>query len=167
MTTTAALDRLYREQGPAVLRRARQILQDDEEARDALQEIFLSLADHPTFEERGGTTAWFYLRTTHFCLNRLRDNKNRARLRSVRADAQPLTAPARGENVAVARDVLARLSPELAEVAVYYHCDEMTQDEIAALLACSRRHVGHLLERLRGALGGAVTDGPGTVSRCG
>jgi RNA polymerase sigma-70 factor (ECF subfamily) len=144
----ALLDRLYREHGPAVLRRARQILQDEDEARDALQEIFLLLANHPTFEQRGGTTAWFYTRTTHFCLNRLRDNKNRARLRLERGEQLPVSAPARGENVVLARDVLAHLPIELAEVAVYYHCDEMTQDEIAVLMGCSRRHVGHLLERL-------------------
>jgi RNA polymerase sigma-70 factor, ECF subfamily len=154
----ALLDRLYREQGPAVLRRARQILQDDEEARDALQEIFLSLANHSTFEQRGGTTSWFYLRTTHFCLNRLRDNKNRARLRLERAERLPLSAPARGENLVLARDVLAQLPLELAEVAIYFHCDEMTQDEIAALLGCSRRHVGHLLERLHDTM---------RMSRCG
>jgi len=148
MRNAALLDRLYREHGPAVLRRARQILQDEEEARDALQEIFLSLADHPTFEQRSGTTAWFYTRTTHFCLNRLRDNKNRARLRLERGEQLPISAPARGENVVLARDVLTRLPPELAEVAIYYHCDEMTQDEIAVLMGCSRRHVGHLLERL-------------------
>ena len=143
------LERLYREQAPAVLRRARPILRDDDEARDALQEIFLSLVNNPSFEERGGTTAWFYTRTTNFCLNRLRDDKNRARLRQVKGDLSDITAPARGEAVVLARDVLARLPPQLAEVAVYYYCDEMTHDEIAALLGCSRRHVGHLVERLR------------------
>jgi RNA polymerase sigma-70 factor (ECF subfamily) len=144
----ALLEQLYREQGPAVLRRARQILQDEEEARDALQEIFLSLADRQPFEQRGGTTAWFYVRTTHFCLNRLRDGHNRARLLRERGEPMPVSTPARGEAVALARDVLARLPPDIAEVAVYYYCDEMTQDEIAALMRCSRRHIGHILERL-------------------
>jgi RNA polymerase sigma-70 factor (ECF subfamily) len=133
------LERLYRDHAPAVLRRARQIL----------QEIFLSLAGNQPFEQRGGTTAWFYTRTTHYCLNRLRDGKNRARLRLERAEWIAATAPARGETVAVARDVLARLPPELAEVAIYYYCDEMTHGEIATLLGCSRRHVGHLIERLQ------------------
>ena len=151
MRNAALLDRLYREHGPAILRRARQILQDEEEARDALQEIFLSLADHPSLEQRG-TTAWFYTRTTHFCLNRLRDTKNRARLRLERGEQLPISTPARGENVVLARDVLAQLPRELAEVAIYFHCDEMTQDEIAALMACSRRHIGHLLERLHDTL---------------
>jgi len=148
MMTAALLEQLYREHGPAVLRRARQILQDEEEARDALQEIFLSLADRQPFEQRGGTTAWFYTRTTHFCLNRLRDNKNRARLRLERSESMPISAPARGENMVLARDVLARLPPELAEVAIYYYCDEMTHDEIAVLMGCSRRHIGNILERL-------------------
>ena len=154
----ALLEQLYREQGPAVLRRARQILQDEEEARDALQEIFLSLADRQPFEQRGGTTAWFYVRTTHFCLNRLRDNHNRARLRRERGERTPISTPARGETVALARDVLARLPSDVAEVAIYYYCDEMTQDEIAVLMACSRRHVGHLLERLHDTT---------RISRCG
>jgi len=144
----AQLDQLYREHGPAVLRRARQILQSDDEARDALQEIFLSLANDQAFEQRGGTTSWFYIRTTHFCLNRLRDNSNRARLRLERAERMPISTPPRGEAVVLARDLLAGLPREIAEAAIYYYCDEMTHDEIAALMGCSRRHIGHLLERL-------------------
>jgi len=144
----ALLDRLYREQGPAVLRRARQILRDEDEARDALQEIFLSLADDQAFTQRGGTTAWFYVRTTHFCLNRLRDSTNRARLRLERAERMPTTTPARGEAIVLARDLLAQLPTDVCEAAIYYYCDEMTHDEIAALMGCSRRHIGHLLERL-------------------
>ena len=143
----AELERLYREQAPAVLRRARQILRDDDDARDALHEIFVSLADGARFEERGGTTAWFYVRTTNHCLNRIRDGKNRARLRAANPPAD-VVAPPGGLASAIARDVLARLPAELAEVAVYYYVDEMTHDEIAALLGCSRRHVGHLVERV-------------------
>ena len=145
----AVLEELYRQQGPAVLRRARQILRDEEEARDVLQEIFLSLANQPTFEERRQTTAWFYVRTTNYCLNKLRDGKNRARLRAERGRDLPAAAPARGESFTVAREVLARLPERLAEVAVYYYCDEMTQDEIGALIGCSARYVGELVDRVR------------------
>ncbi len=58
------------------------------------------------------------------------------------------------------RDLLARMPPELARVAVYHYADEMTHDEIALLLECSRRHVGNLIERLhervRAVVGGGV-----------
>lgn len=146
---SSVLEELYRQQGPAVLRRARQILRDEEEARDVLQEIFLSLANQPFFEERRQTTAWFYVRTTNYCLNKLRDGKNRARLRAERGRDLPAAAPARGESFTVAREVLAQLPQRLAEVAVYYYCDEMTQDEIGTLMGCSARYVGELVERVR------------------
>jgi RNA polymerase sigma-70 factor (ECF subfamily) len=149
----AVLDQLYRSHGPAVLRRARQILQDEAEARDALQEIFLSLANHTSFTLRDGTTAWFYIRTTNYCLNRLRDDKNRARLRSERLAPPATSALPDVETTVMARGLLERLPAPLAEVAVYYYCDEMTHEEIAALLGCSRRHVGHLVERIHAALG--------------
>src|SRR5215468_5356022 len=103
------LDRLYRDHGPAVLRRARQILQNEEAARDALQEIFLSLAGDKPFEHRAGTTAWFYTTTTHYCLNRLRDDKNRARLRLERRGEIETTVPPGVEARVIARDLLARL----------------------------------------------------------
>lgn len=149
MMERGVLEQLYRDHAPAVLRRARQILQNEDAARDALQDIFLALASHMTFELRASTTGWFYTRTTNYCLNRLRDERNRARLRLERGTSAATAAPPRGEAVVLARDVLAQLPPVLAEVAVYYYCDEMTHDEIAALLGCSRRHVGHLVEQLR------------------
>lgn len=141
------LERRYRDHGPAVLRRARQILHNDDEARDALQEIFVTLAGQPLPDLSRGATAWFYVRTTRLCLNRLRNARTRARLVAERGEVAAHSAPGRGENLVLARDVLTRLPDELAEAAVYYYCDEMTHDEIAALLGCSRRHVGHLLER--------------------
>lgn len=140
------LERLYRDHGPAVLRRARQILHNDDEARDALQEIFVTLAGQP-LDLSHGATAWFYVRTTRLCLNRLRNARTRARIVAARGEVAAHSAPGRGENLVLARDVLAHLPDELAEAAVYYYCDEMTHDEIAAMLGCSRRHVGHLLER--------------------
>ena len=52
------------------------------------------------------------------------------------------------EELAVLHAELARLPEPLAQVAVYRYVDEMTHDEIARILGCSRRHVGDLLERL-------------------
>ena len=50
------------------------------------------------------------------------------------------------------RQVLAQLPEQLSLAAIYHYLDEMTQDEIAETMGCSRRHVGHLLERARQVL---------------
>jgi RNA polymerase sigma factor (sigma-70 family) len=134
-----------------VLRRARQILGDAEEAREALQEIFLVLLDNRAgsgFGGRSSITSWLYSVTTHHCLNRLRNRRTRARLLSERG-APPDAAPARAEDAATAADLLGRMPEELATVMVYYYQDEMSHAEIAALIGKSRRHVGDLLERAR------------------
>jgi RNA polymerase sigma-70 factor (ECF subfamily) len=57
-------------------------------------------------------------------------------------------AGTRPEWTVAARDLLERLPQRLAEVAVYYYLDELSQREIASVLGCSHRHVGQLLARL-------------------
>jgi len=141
------IERLYRELGHVVLRRARELLRSDAEARDALHEIFVGLLARPEqLEGVAKRTGWLYRVTTNHCLNQIRNRDGRARLlRAVPRDEE--TSP-RGENLATVRRLLDKLPSPLAEVAVYYYVDEMSQDEIAAILGCSRRHVGDLLARL-------------------
>jgi RNA polymerase sigma-70 factor (ECF subfamily) len=145
--TSAGLDvdRLYRDHGHVVLRRARRILDNESEAREVTQEVFMSLVENPRqFHGRSSVTTFLYAVTTNACLNRLRSTNRRAALveRHVvpaqRAEAQPVDA-------IHASELLARLPERLARVAVYYFVDEMTHDEIASLLGLSRRHVGNLV----------------------
>ena len=136
----------YATHGHLVLRRARQILDDEAEAQDVLQEVFMSLLHDPgQFAGSSSITTFLYSVSTNRCLNRLRDNKTRKRLLA----AQPRTeaVDARSERLAQLRQMLTRLPAELAAVAIYAHMDEMTHEEIADQLGCSRRQVGNLLER--------------------
>lgn len=151
MTDVAALERLYRSHGHLVLRRAQQLLGDAQEARDALQEIFVSLLSRPgQFDGRSAPTTFLYGATTHHCLNRLRNGRTRLRLAEAHATpAAPPAVEARGERLAEARALLARIPDELREVAVYCYFDELTQEETAEVMGCSRRHVVNLLTRLR------------------
>jgi len=145
------IERLYREHGHAVLRRARQIVGDETEARDVLQDVFAALVERPDqFGERSAITTWLYSVTTHACLNRLRNARNRARLLESNVTRLRLrAAAATSEQSAMVREVLAGLPEEQAQVAIYYYVDQMTQQEIATLMGCSRRHVGDLLERMQ------------------
>jgi RNA polymerase sigma factor (sigma-70 family) len=150
------IEALYRAHGHHVLRRARHLLGSEADARDVVQEVFASLLDHASpFRGDSAITTWLYSATTHGCLNRMRNQKTRERLldehaRSRADGAAPASPDA--ERAAIVRDLLARVPDALAEIAVHYYADEMTHDEIARVLGCSRRHVGDLLERLHASL---------------
>jgi len=148
------LDDVYRRHGPAVLRRARRLLGSDAEAEEALQEVFVSLAARPEqFAGRSAMTTFLYSATTHLCLNRLRDQRRRRALLGQRAPGSggspkgQLRGDSDAERLSILRQLLARMPAELAAPAVHHFMDEMTHDEIAEVLGCSRRHVGDLIAR--------------------
>jgi RNA polymerase sigma-70 factor (ECF subfamily) len=143
------LGELYARHSRSVYRRARQLLGDDDLARDATQEVFMRvmraggrIPTEPT------PTAWLHRVTTNLCLNRLRDRKRRtALLASQGAPAE--AAPPSGEARAVVAQILERIPEELQEVAVYFFLDELTYDEIARVLGISRRTVSNRLLAFR------------------
>jgi RNA polymerase sigma factor (sigma-70 family) len=144
-----AIERAYRDYGSSVERRAKRLLGDEQEAREVVQEIFTSLLDRPEqFGGRSKLLTWLYSATTHCCLNRIRNQKTRLRLLEAHGPAQQVDAQD-VEGMTAAREILARLPEELAQAAVHYYFDQMTQAEIAEVMGCSRRHVGDLLERFR------------------
>ncbi len=147
------LEALYREYGSLVLRRARSILNNDAEAHDAMQEVFVRVITAITeFRGLSQPSTWLYRITTNLCLNRIRDSKRRReRLKEagIARDAAVGSTQAMPEWTAALRKVLEQLPDELGQVAVYYYVDEMDQDEIAAILGVSRRTVGYRLDRFR------------------
>jgi RNA polymerase sigma factor (sigma-70 family) len=142
------IEKLYRDHGHAVLRRARRLLRNDDDARDVVQDVFLAMFKQQ-FEARSSVATYLYAATTHACLNRLRDGKTRTRLVAIEAAASTGRASPTAPTAALACEILSALSPDDAALAVYLFCDELTHDEIAGMLGCSRRHVGDLASRLR------------------
>ena len=144
------VEALYRTYGHSVLRRARQILGNDDDAIDLVQEIFAGLIARPAqFAGRSAPSTFLYAVTTHACLARLRDRKNRLRL--IDEQVRPWAsehAPSSAEARSAVRAVLAQLPDDEAGAAVYYHLDGMSHAEIAEVMACSPRHVGNLLARV-------------------
>ena len=153
-----AIEDIYRKHGHSVLRRARALLGNEEDARELLQEVFTSLLDRPVqFTGQSNIATWLYSVTTHGCLNRLRNERTRRRLLQAHVPASEEAATGDPEQEALLREVLTRLPRELAEVAVYRYLDGMTQEEIASLLGCSRRHVGDLLGRMHAMVDGEAS----------
>lgn len=141
---------LYRTHAPVVFRRARYLLKSDAEAHEVVQDLFLSIHQRPEQCPASGSplTGWFYSATTHACLNRLRNGRTRMRLLSeqpVPQDRGAVQVEARN----LVRQLLSSMPEPLAALAVYYYLDELTQDQVAAVLGCSRRHVNDLLGRLQ------------------
>jgi RNA polymerase sigma factor (sigma-70 family) len=143
----ADAERLFRDHGHVVLRRARRLLRSEEDAREALQDIFTRLigAAQP-FAGRSSPTTFLYAVTTNYCLQRIRDRRRRERLLRERGPLPSSTMGAQAEAAALVTQLLAKMPEELAPVVVYYYLDQMSQEEIAGILGCSRRHVGDLLE---------------------
>lgn len=143
---------LYRSHAPAVQRRARAMLGSDADAWEVVQDVFLSLFERPEqFAARSQLSTFLYSATTHACLNRIRQSKTSSRLLSERAVEAPQPRGEPGldpEWLALLHDLLRRLPEPLATVAAYYYIDDLSHDEIALLLGCSRSQVGKLLARL-------------------
>lgn len=144
-----SLEQLYLSHGPAVLHRARQLLGDEAEAQEVLHDVFTSLLQDPgQFAGLSSAMTFLYRMTTNAALGRLRSRRNRARLLAVHYGGREEPAQPGPEGLLELRAWLQALPEELARVAVYHHLDEMTQEEIAGVLGCSRQWVGKLLQRL-------------------
>lgn len=147
-----ALEQTYRLHGASLYRRALRILGNTDDAREVLQEVFLDLLETPEqFSGGSALLTFFYSATTNRCLNRLRDSKNRCRLLDERGSdlAYGASSSAMSEHLFLARQLLAQMPLERAQTAVYFYFDEMTYDEIAMVMKCSRRHIANLLADLK------------------
>jgi RNA polymerase sigma-70 factor (ECF subfamily) len=145
----ATIEQLYRSHGHVVLRRARLLLANEADAQEALQEVFASLLRAPDKVRRvTSVIAWLYQATTHLCLNQLRNRRTGERLLQERiANALPGAVPPKADALSELRSLLSRLPADAAAATVYHYLDGMTHAEVAAMLGCSRRQVGYLLER--------------------
>lgn len=158
MSPRVELERFYRQYGHVVVRRGRRLLGSEADGQELLHDVFTALLAGG--EPKGPIdqpVAWLYAIATRKALSRLRDGKNRARLLADELgpllDQVPSVEPARAHELA---QLLVGLPEDEAAAVVHFYVDELTHDEIAAQLGCSRRHVGNLLTRGRVALRAAA-----------
>jgi RNA polymerase sigma-70 factor (ECF subfamily) len=152
---------LYERYGHAVYRRCRYFLRNDDDARDAMHEVFIKVAQHYNdFRGQASPLTWLTRIATHHCLNLIRGRKAGWRDKhamTIRVSEQlATTGHERLERAELVHSLLARLSRDEQEAAVYYFVDEMSQDEAAKACDCSvptlRKRLRHFIEVARGQL---------------
>lgn len=143
----------YRRYGPALLRKARRLLRNEEDARDAVQTLFVELIARGEGKDE---LPYLYRALTHRCLNAIRDEKNRSRL--LERESPALSAPSRiaPDAQALGLSALCKLSDlveeSVMETLVYRFYDEMGLEEIAVTMGVSRKTVQNRLQRASDAL---------------
>jgi len=71
------VDQLYRQYGPMIIRRCRQLLRDEDQALDATQDVFVRLLEQRMRLRDDYPSSLLYRMATNLCLNRIRDAKRR------------------------------------------------------------------------------------------
>lgn len=144
------LKELYRRYGGAVFGRCLYLLKERTAAEDAMQDVFArALAHWSDFRTDASPITWLFKIATHHCLNLQRAERAPWRNR-FEADERARGEAHGGPQVLETRDAihkaLARFDLETQRAVVHYHLDEMTLEEVAALLD---RSVPTVRKRLR------------------
>lgn len=147
------LEEIYARYGPMVLRRCRRLLKDENQALDAMHDVFVQLLRRQNQIDSPRPAQLLMRVATNLCLNRLRTI--RRRLEDPGDDLLMRIASAQGgtENLALARSVLgkifAREQPSTRDIAVMHLVDGMTLEEVAREVRLSVSGVRKRLRTLR------------------
>ena len=137
----AQLRELYERYGATVFGRCSYVLKDRSKAEDAMQDVFAKALTHfASFRAEASPLTWLIKIATHHCLNILRADRAGWHARFER-ETRARNASDPGPQVFEMRELVAKMlslvDPETQAVAIHYHVDEMTLEEVAVLLGRS------------------------------
>lgn len=146
------VEQLYRKYGPMVLRRCRFLLRNEEEACDAMQEVFVRVLRKERELHDTAPSSLLYRIATNVCLNVIRKLKKTPPC-SGDTTIDQLAGWDDPERHILAGDFLDRLFDRHKEstraIAVYHYVDDFTLEETAALVGLSVSGVRKRLRALR------------------
>jgi RNA polymerase sigma-70 factor, ECF subfamily len=165
-----AFERIIREQGPVLLAVARRLLGNDDEAREAVQDAFVSaFRSCSRFEGASRISTWLHRIVVNSCLMRLRTQRRRVEvsidewLPTFLPDGHHETAFVdwsnaahsqieQQETCALVRRCIDRLPDSYRTVLLMHDIEGVPVDEVAAALDISSNAVHIRLHRARQAL---------------
>ncbi len=128
------IEEFYLRYGSIVLRRCRQLLRDEERARDAAQEVFAKLLINKKQLKNCYPSSLLFRISTNICLNILRDDRCRRHF-DKEAVLEDIAAYDEVEKEAVAINLLEKIfkkeKPSTREIAVMHFVDGLTFQEVA------------------------------------
>jgi RNA polymerase sigma-70 factor (ECF subfamily) len=154
------VEQLYRRYAPMVLRRCRCLLRNEEQAVDAMQDVFVRLLAHRERMHGSYPSSLLYRMATNVCLNIIRDRKSK------RTDGgddvlNRIACCAEQETRTLAGVMLERLfgreRPSTREMATLHFVDGMTYREVARETNLS---VSGVRKRLRDFRARALASAP-------
>jgi RNA polymerase sigma-70 factor, ECF subfamily len=140
------------------------ILLNAAEAEDAAQEVFIkTFASLPRYQQSAAFLTWLSRVASNHCLDVLRKRKRQKtdsldgmleRSQETGAPIPEMAEPKdlsteRAENTALATRVMAQMTPEQRQILTLREIDELSYEEIAAVLHCSVEAVRARLRRAR------------------
>lgn len=159
----ALLRELYEKYGGSVYGRCLYLLKERTKAEDAMQDVFARAMTHlQEFRSEASPVTWLTKIATHHCLNLMRGERAGWRERFKRQEkARPEGhgGPQAMEMRDWVRSLLGRFDAETQAAAIHYHVDEMTLEEVAALLGRSVPTIRKRLEHFA-AVGGQEALSP-------
>ena len=142
---------LYERYGYAVHRRCLRILGSHAEADDAVQEVFIRVMKYGHTQTSESPLPWLYKIADRRCFDMLNKRKRSASpTESERALAAASSAEGdelAPEDIRSISQVLEACKTNVREVAVLYHLDQLTQDEVAQKVGVSRKTVKQRLAK--------------------
>jgi RNA polymerase sigma-70 factor (ECF subfamily) len=139
----------YRRYGPMVLRRCRSLLKDEEQAMDAMQEVFVKLMESKDRLTGEYPSSLLYTMATNLCLNRIRSDSRQAGT-GVDELLYSIAVYDDTEERLFAGDILDRIfrrePASTRDIAVLFYVDGMTLREVADTVGLS---VSGVRKRLR------------------
>lgn len=148
---TIDIEDFYTRYGPMVLRRCRKMLTDEDDALDAMQEVFVRVLENEKKLVADAPSSLLYRMATNVCLNRIRASGRRPQ-----TDGGELVyeiAQLNDGDLAEARNLLDRIfrrqKTSTREIAAMYWLEEMTYEEVAETTGMSVSGVRKRLRELR------------------
>mgnify|MGYP000024964745 CR=1 FL=1 len=152
--TRGEIQVLYDRYAHVVSHRCRTLLGNEQEAYDVMQDVFIRLIQSgDQLRGEASPLTWLYRVSTNLCLNRIRDHRSRSRkLAEPDLTATNLPGMSAFSNIdpdrrELVNSLLERVDEETRAVVLYYFVDELTLEEVSALMSLSvptiRKRIQH------------------------